>query len=534
MRQSLLITILFLPIFLWARDDSPVKNFIDYHQHGTEYRGDIKCATRYQIDYVLANNIAAPALNQLAQTLIPQDTTRQRSMRSPGGHFRLSWDESGPNAVPSADADQNGIPDFIDSALVIFDRVWEIEINQMGYKPPPGLDGQPVSTYQIYFSNIPYYGITWFDKEIPSLPGENYTSYMEVHNNFNGFYSAGISGLQVTAAHEFHHAIQLGYNVRSEDFFFYEMTSTWIENKLYPAVKDYYQYMPSFFNDVSNTSFNLYNSSTLFPYGNALYLQMLDKLYDQDIVKDIWDKFPVENSGMDAIKRTLQEQNNTWQESLNEYGLWLYYTGDRAVNDQYLPNAAELPQVRVANGDKFNFTGDLTQSLAINSYANRYVEVYDLLNFTLLLFASTNGAPSGGLRWITPFEDSGFLQLNKGFNYERFPFNDVTFVISNATNDRNDYNLTLEQPVTDEIAISQNPIIVRDNNQEVQFKVPSNSEIYIYSLGGYLIARLEKSSSQIRSWNLRNTQGDAVASGIYFWLIKSERGDHLNKFTIIR
>jgi hypothetical protein len=539
MRRSnpIVIFLYLIPMISLAdTTDNKVVNFIENRVNGSEYHGDIKCATRYQFHFHETESGEAPAFNKLSQIILPQDTSRQRSMISPGGHFRLSWDESGLNAVPGEDVSGNGVPDFIDSALVIFDHVWSVEVDQMGYQPPLSIDGKPVSIYNVYFSNIDYYGITWFDKLIPNVTGVKYTSYMEVHNTFSGFISEGLDGLRVTAAHEFHHAIQFGYDVRSEDFFFYEMTSTWIENVIYPEVKDYYQYMDSFFRGVSNTSFDLYNSSTLFPYGNSIYLQMVEFQLGADIVRQIWEKFPSVSLAMDAIVNTLQQSpyNKSWQESLNEYGLWLYYTGDRAIPGQYFEDATDFPQVRVLTSDKIVFEGEFSESFAVNRLANKYIEFYDLLNYELTIFASTQNTPQGGLRWMTPTDESGFMGLNKAYTYPDFVANEAVFIISNASNSNNSYTLSVSQPTVDEIAISQNPVIIKDGIEEVQFKVPQNSEIFIYTVSGYLVRKMEKNSSQIRSWDLRNLQGDLVASGIYLWLVKAENKEQLNKFTIIR
>jgi hypothetical protein len=135
---------------------------------------------------------------------------------------------------------------------------------------------------------------------------------------------------------------------------------------------------------------------------------------------------------------------------------------------------------------------------------------------------------------MTQVDESGFLSLNKAYADQKFTSSEVFFLISNATRSENSYTLSVSQPDLNEIAISQNPVKITDNNQEVQFKVPQNSEIYIFTVSGSLVARMDKDASQIRSWNLKNKQGDPVASGVYLWLVKSENVEQLNKFTIIR
>ena len=53
---------------------------------------------------------------------------------------------------------------------------------------------------------------------------------MMIDNDFTSYFSSGINGARVTVAHEFHHSIQGGnYIFRPEDTFFYEITSTAME-----------------------------------------------------------------------------------------------------------------------------------------------------------------------------------------------------------------------------------------------------------------------------------------------------------------
>ena len=69
---------------------------------------------------------------------------RQDSVLSPDGHFLMYYDTTGTHAVPDADVEGNGIPDYIDSAGVYLDKSWDMEIDQLGFYPPPGQDGNPI------------------------------------------------------------------------------------------------------------------------------------------------------------------------------------------------------------------------------------------------------------------------------------------------------------------------------------------------------------------------------------------------------
>jgi len=68
---------------------------------------------------------------------------------------------------------------------------------------------------------------------------ERYSSNIDINNDFIGssFFTKGIQALRVTAAHEFHHAIQFGYGWwGSDERYAYELTSTWMEDVVYTDV----------------------------------------------------------------------------------------------------------------------------------------------------------------------------------------------------------------------------------------------------------------------------------------------------------
>jgi len=512
-----------------ADDEAEIKNFIENRLYGVPYTGDTKCATRY----LFGIRESSPELQSLAKIAFPPDTVRDRSLITPKGHFRLSWDESGENTVPIEDISGNGYPDFIDSAAVIFDHVWEVEINQMGYPPPPDRDGNPATIYYVYFTNLDAYGYTYFDYEIPNLPGQNYYSFMEIDNDFSGFYSSGIAGLKVTAAHEFHHAIQFGYNVRSDDLFFYEMTSTWMEDLLYPEINDYYDYLNPTFQEISNKRFDYYSKSSSFPYGNSIYLKLLEIKYGRDIVRQIWEKIRTQ-TGMNALINTLQESPNLtpWQESLNEYGAWLYYTGSRAQTGRYFPDAANYPEIVIKSGDKIEYDGGIDKTVNLNPLANRYFEFSTISISELDIVISSPGTSKGGVQLLTPSQPSGFIPLNKPITSEDISSDAFVLLLTNSS--RNDNNFNISQPTMAEIAISRNPVIVSEGLPEVQFKVPQDSEIYIFTVSGQLVTRLDKDESQMRSWDLKNQIGEDVASGVYLYLVKGNNLEELKKFSIIR
>ena len=457
-------------------------------------------------------------------------------MLSPSGHFMLHWNNTGPDAVPQEDISGSGIPDFIDSAAVIFDRVWHTEVDELGYQAPPGPDGGPTARYHIYFSNLGYYGLTWFDKQLIIDNRIKYTSFMEVDNDFDGFYSPGLEGLKVTAAHEFHHAIQLGYNVRQQDFFFYEMTSTFMEEYNYPGINDYRQYLDEFFDEFSNTPFNYYNQFTFFPYGNFLYVLMLNDLHGVQIIHDIWQEI-LDRPSLNALQDVLAAPvyGSSWAASLEEYGKWLYYTGDRHVPGNFFADAAEFPMITVSQADTYVFPDQIPQTVFMSSLANYYLRFIGTRGSSLNLLVASAEFSDGGFRLFSGGEGSDFYTLGEPVNLAGITTDTIIVQLVNARNAGREYGLDASTTGTTAITLGPNPVRLADGQRELLFRnIPEDAQIFIFSAAGLEIARIAANPSSTRVWDLTNTHGREVASGVYIYLLKSGSVKQTGKIAVIR
>ncbi len=536
--KAILILICCGQVYPADADLAALRNFIAARAGLETYRGDTKCATRYQLDIIRHWDELSLRDQSLWLTDIKQDTIRSEKLITPSGHFMLHWDNSGIDAVPQTDLSGNGIPDYIDSAAVIFDLVWDTEINQMGYPAPPGADGNPVSIYHIYFTDFEYYGVTWFDEQLVIDNMVKYTSHMEVDNDFSEyyFYSPGLNGLKVSAAHEFHHAIQFGYNVRQTDFFFYEMTSTWMEEYVYPEINDYRQYLNEFFADVSNTPFNYYNQFTVFPYGNFLYVLMLNQIYDADIVRIIWNDM-LGRTSLDALRNVLAADpyNSSWLSSLEEYGKWLYYTGERYVPGSYFSDAEDFPEIRIGSTDSYIFPDQIPETVDVTELTNRYIRLIGLRGADLNLLVTASTFNDGGFRLLSGLDATGFYPLGETFGTTNLTVDTVVVQLVNAQISSRDYGIDVSSKTSTEIAIGPNPVRIGSGDREVLFRnIPDDGHIYIFNAIGLEVAHLEEKASPTRVWNLTNRNGETVASGIYIYLVKSQKKEYKGKLAVVR
>jgi len=164
---------------------------------------------------------------ELRQLLSPQVLQKSRII----GRFQIYYDTTGSDApVMLRHIGDNVEPipgtaeEFVDSVGRFFNEVWEYEIGVLGYEQPP-LGSSEYYRITIEDLGLGYYGVTYPETQVSSSPLPRMQTYITIDNDFRYVYSPsrGIPGLKVTAAHEFHHAIQLGgYGQRNTDYYFYE------------------------------------------------------------------------------------------------------------------------------------------------------------------------------------------------------------------------------------------------------------------------------------------------------------------------
>ncbi len=228
---------------------------------------------------VLAKQLAAPVLSGPESTLW-----------SPTGKFKIHYTISGADAVPSIPWVQTVAQTFDDVAAAYTARGWRLA---------PTVAGAPYDVYMLDLAPQRLYGQTTTAQSIPSAGFSNaYGSYMEIDNNFTdalyGPYTATQS-LQITAAHEYHHAIQYGYNVFF-DIWYAEATSSWHEDELYDGVNQIYNYLPGWFNNSTLALDTATSTTTGGGYGRWIFNRYLAEQHGTAFIRTAWEKLAPMNS----------------------------------------------------------------------------------------------------------------------------------------------------------------------------------------------------------------------------------------------
>ena len=151
------------------------------------------------------------------------------------------------NGVPRRDTDGDGRPNYVERVLASVTRVHEKYV-AAGYRRPMrdghrGSDGRP----DIYLAQIGDWGLYGYCTTDPATaPAHGGTwAYCVLDNDYRSRefpLHTPIQNMRVTAAHEYFHAVQFGYDI-GEDAWFMEATATWVEDEVYDRVDDNVGYL---------------------------------------------------------------------------------------------------------------------------------------------------------------------------------------------------------------------------------------------------------------------------------------------------
>ena len=523
-----------------------VYNFIASHNT----RNYNKCAFHIYASYYSSFD-ADPGLKSILEERPYNDT----SIVSPSGRFRIHFDTSGTGEPFMYDSSGQPIPSstmaFVDSVAAICDYVYAFEVDSLGFPPPPSDSGAGGGfEYDVYIQDLPLgeYGATVWDDSHPliSRPNPTYAAWMMIRNEFESTYTKGIQAMEVTIAHEFHHGIQVGnYGLWSSQIYFYELTSVWMEQEVYPEVKDYYQYLPNFFSNV-DLPFNEYNQNTYAGYERCVFGIFVQHAYGASIMKGIWENIAHEPV-IQAIKDEFTAIGLNPNAAFQTFTDWNYFTGYRAdaarqYDLQTYPAAADYPLAKVSG------TGELTSSGVefsdeARSLSEHFYRINDgpdtiglaLSNSNYVAAANSDSASFqfsvgigvGGQNCIRQLS-SGYCVTFAAADYPNWGI--VPFIPGTALTARN--NLPFPQPFD-------------PSSQSVKIPYPfsdtGNVTLSIYSVSGDLIYKLSGDQavvSYLRGrycvWDGKNNLGRTVSSGVYFYVISDGSKNSMGKLAVVR
>ena len=282
----------------------------------------------------------------------------------------IHWTNKGNDAPRRADRDNNGVPNWVGVTLREMEHVWSHQVETLGYRPPltdqrGSKDNEGTDSYyfDVYLSDIgnSYYGYCAVDD---TRTANNYafgdrSGYCVLDDDYarSQFPShTPRENLQVTAAHEFFHAIQFGYDAR-EDGWFMEAGAAWIEDEIYDSVNDNRMYLH--YSQFKRPLRPLDTRSGLSIYGGWGFLRYLTDQVDNEVVKLAWEYADAAPGGPDeyslvALRKAVQDNGASLTKTFGDFGLAL------REPDAFVSEGAGFPSASVDTFD-LNRRGDGTR-----------------------------------------------------------------------------------------------------------------------------------------------------------------------------
>ena len=297
-----------------------------------------KCATPIHAFAHQHKSEISPSL--LSEIQKNKSSSAASTYLSPSGKFEFTYETTGQHAVPTDDANTNGIPDYVERAAQSADYSYQKQVHELGFPDPIVLG----TTYKISFRDMSFYGLTETDVSSPS------GTRIILENDFEGFAENDdpegdqYGALKVTMAHEFKHAIQYKQNNFSGDSDKWaEMDATLLEEVTYDEVNDYYNYL----NGLANNPFN--NSGvTVIPgsYEDITWALFFSEYFDEMFWTGVWERIDESLNDLEflvAVQREVEEKGENFDAVLSQLYLWHYSSGNNTVTGYGFEEAENYP-----------------------------------------------------------------------------------------------------------------------------------------------------------------------------------------------
>ena len=488
-------------------------------------------------------------------------------------YFRFHYSTSGPHAVDTKDINNNLRPDYVEDVIKVFDYVADKLHNEMGYTRPPS-DGYYSSTrdkggsnhYDIYIRSIPskYYGYVQpeeysqgnGDNERSELRNEKnaFTSYMAIRNNYKKFSLSELENIKVTAAHEYFHAIQFGYDGWEEPWLL-EASAIWMEEEIYDEINDCYQYMKDWFKyphkSLDESGFHWYGSFIFFEY-------IEQHMGGSDTIRKIMEASVQSNSKEKdgshlAINQALKLNNHSFQKALNGMSVANQIMSSFESKNYSYEEAESYPVDGPSISDIINFQfgrKDTINSSKLSRFGSEYFQVISNDPVLINLTNKSGSLPDLQLNAILKKNDNSYSIISSpSINIDPSELKSIFLsIVSQDTIGGNwDYQLSVENGksgtnINSPIEFVLNRPYPNPFNGSIKFSlyVIKDSKITIDLIGinGRRIIRLfsgELSSGNHNyNWRGIDQNGNQVSSGVYYIKVSGEKTGEWKPITFLK
>lgn len=227
----------------------------------------------------------------------------------------VHWRETGVEAPPGSDGDGDTTPAYINNVLNTVQQL-DTDYVAAGYRTPvrDGSLGGGTNKVDIYIGDIGDQGLYGFcttddpKASDPTPPSWDVWAYCALDNDYRAGQfptNTPIENMQVTAAHEYFHAVQYAYDF-AEDGWILESTATWVEDEMFDAVNDNRNYLrPNSPLAAPTVPLDTFHAPSGFHYGTWIWWRYLTEKFTAQtgglpkLVLDVWKRLDGAAGGPD-------------------------------------------------------------------------------------------------------------------------------------------------------------------------------------------------------------------------------------------
>ena len=462
------------------------------------------------------------------------------SLLSSGGNFFIHYDTLGvraPNDIIGSDSE------YINQVAIAAEYARSILIDTLEYHSEiPDNDG----VYDIYVTSLSdgYYGV--------NVHEGNGTSYIKIDNDYiGGFYTEGLIVMKLTVAHEYFHAIQRWYKESSgTDSYFFELTSTWIEDVIVPDGNDYLYWVDDLFNypEKDFDSFTSITGYALALYGHYLSTQVqgIDNEFDNTIMRDIWDYIKDGNSALESLKNVLSNYGLSFNETWTDFISRNIYNG--IYNDMdndiyyYIDQSSSILDQYPIDLDYSNIS-DRYLEFELN---DKSVDIYSFISSAGVSITLNHEIfPSAGKIAILSDVSSNNQIISTISNMDIIldPGDEIHFIYGSINGDSgSELEITLNYSIYETLIINLYPNPITSPGYEIvevtvdYIKQFDNVSYDIIDIRGRIVKTVKLGSrlNGRRIEDIGSSLSTQISSGIYFLRLHCDNDSYIQKFTIYK
>lgn len=244
---------------------------------------------------------------------------------SEGERVRVHYVLSGTDAVPTADNDSSGIPDFVELVIDTYDASL-VTYRGAGFREPvsDGVLGGD-ERFDVYL--IDFFGSADGSFQRDPCPEAPCSGYMVQENDFEGYgYSSIDHAVSIVGSHELFHAVHSAYRGEAPTVFS-EGMATWASEFYDPNLADFESAIRGYLSEPSRP-LSAMSSIILdrFAYGSALFFRYLQERFGVALLVALVETAE-DNHWLTALDMLLQGRDSSFEEVFVQFAGWNLQSG---------------------------------------------------------------------------------------------------------------------------------------------------------------------------------------------------------------